>query len=165
MKTFRENSIDLRYHLRCRTVTSTFKLGVTHSWQNKRGRRQTCWKPDQFPDAIPRLITSWPVLIKRVLTFTTRMHSSRMHTGRSFTVCRGEGGLVPAGGGSGPGGFCSHRGLLWEGVSQHALRQTPPVNRMTYRCKNITLATTSLRPAKIWNRTHLHNKSTEFFLF
>ena len=34
----------------------------------------------------------------------------------------------------------------WGVVSQHALRQTPPVNRMTDRCKNITLATTSLRP-------------------
>ena len=33
-------------------------------------------------------------------------------------------------------------------VSQHALKQTPPppMNRMTDRCKNITLATTSLRP-------------------
>ena len=47
-----------------------------------------------------------------------------------------EGGSAP-GGVSGPGG----------GVSQHALRQTPPpVDRMTNRCKNITLATTSLRP-------------------
>ena len=33
-------------------------------------------------------------------------------------------------------------GLL-RGVSQHALRQTPPVNRMTNRCKNITLPQTS----------------------
>ena len=29
------------------------------------------------------------------------------------------------------------------GASQHALRQTPPVNRMTNRCKNITLPQTS----------------------
>ena len=43
------------------------------------------------------------------------------------------------------GGVCSG-GV----VSQHALRQTlPPVNRMTDRCKNITLATTSLRPVTI----------------
>ena len=28
-------------------------------------------------------------------------------------------------------------------VPQHALRQTPPVNRMTNRCKNITLPQTS----------------------
>ena len=56
------------------------------------------------------------------------------------------------------GGVCSRGCLLqggvcsWGGVvSQHALRQTPPspVNRMTDRCKNITLATTSLRPVKI----------------
>ena len=43
------------------------------------------------------------------------------------------------------GGVCSRGGGV---VSQHALRQTPPVNRMTDRCKNITLATTSLRPVK-----------------
>ena len=39
------------------------------------------------------------------------------------------------GGSPGPGGVV---------VSQHALRQTPPVNRITDRCKNITFAT-SLR--------------------
>ena len=37
-------------------------------------------------------------------------------------------------------------GLFPGGVSQHALRQTPPMNRMTNSSKNITLATTSLRP-------------------
>ena len=44
-------------------------------------------------------------------------------------------------------GVCCQGGV----VSQHALRQTPPppVNRMTNRCKNITLATTSLRPVKV----------------
>ena len=93
----------------------------------------------------------------------TRMHSSGMRTGRSLTVDRlpesaagrgvsASGGcLLPRGGVcfqgvSAPGGGeC----LLW-GVSQHALRQTPPVNRMTDTSKNITLATTSLRPVKIW---------------
>ena len=38
---------------------------------------------------------------------------------------------------SGPGGVL----VLGSVVSQHALRQIPPVNRMTNRCKNITLAT------------------------
>ena len=33
-------------------------------------------------------------------------------------------------------------------VSQHALRQISPVNRMTDRCKNITLATTSIAAGK-----------------
>ena len=42
------------------------------------------------------------------------------------------------------GGVCS-RGV----VSQHALRQTPPPDRITDACKNITLATTSLRPVNI----------------
>ena len=62
------------------------------------------------------------------------------------------GGLLPGGSGLGEGGVCSGGCRVW-GVSgpgvfcQHALRQTPlPVNRMTNRCKNITLATTSLRP-------------------
>ena len=34
-------------------------------------------------------------------------------------------------------------GDLLGGVSQHALRQTPPVNRITNRCKNITWPQTS----------------------
>ena len=70
----------------------------------------------------------------------TRVHSSRMRTGRSLTVCcsllpgrgsglvpgEGGGGLVP-GGWSGPWGVCSQGGclVLGGGVSQHALRQTP----------------------------------------
>ena len=91
------------------------------------------------------------------------MHSSRMRTGRSLTVCWR---LLPGVGGSGPGGVRSRGGglvrggLLWgvsaprgvygpRGVSapgglvvsQHALRQTPPpVDRITDACKNITLA-------------------------
>ena len=129
------------------------------------------------------------------------MHSSRMRTGRSLTVCRsllprggvccGGGCLLP--GVSVPGGVCSGgsaprgvsapgvsaprgclllggclfplgcllwgvsapgrcllRGcLLWGGVCSRGAgilacteADTPPVNRMTNRCKNITLATT-----------------------
>ena len=43
--------------------------------------------------------------------------------------------------------------LLGRGVAifQHALRQTPPVDRITDTSKNITLATTSLRPVIISN--------------
>ena len=61
-----------------------------------------------------------------------------MRTGCSLTVCRS---LLPGG--------CLLRGVCV--VSQHALRQTtpPPLNRMTDRCKNITLATTSLRPVSM----------------
>ena len=85
------------------------------------------------------------------------MHSSRMRTGRSLTVwCSqlpggvsawsGGGGVCLVGGGvclvpggvgvvsawSGEVGVC----LVWGGwclLSQHALRQTPPVNRMNER--------------------------------
>ena len=97
----------------------------------------------------------------------TRMHSSRMCTGCSLTVWRGvllaggspcwgvslPGGLLargvllagglPAGGILARGSPCQGvGGLLGGGFS--LLR--PPVNRMTDTCKNITLATTSLRP-------------------
>ena len=58
--------------------------------------------------------------------------------------------LLP--GGSGPRGGLLRRGLVPRGSapggwypSMHWGR-TPPMNRMTDRCKNITLATTSLRP-------------------
>ena len=62
----------------------------------------------------------------------TRMHSSRMRTSRSLTVCQS---LLPGG--------CLLWGgrLLWGVVSQHALRQTlPPVDRITDSCRNMTLA-------------------------
>ena len=94
----------------------------------------------------------------------TRMHSSRMRTGRSLTVCQS---LLPG------GGVCSQGGCLLEGVSALGVSvlggllwgvsapeggggiptctetDTPPVNRITNRCKNITLATTSLQPVNI----------------
>ena len=47
------------------------------------------------------------------------------------------------------GGASFLGGVLGGVVSQHALRQTPPVNRITHSCKNITLATISLRPVKM----------------
>ena len=62
----------------------------------------------------------------------------------SWGVFALEGVSGPSGGMSTPGGcVCSDGGV----VSQHALRQTPPtVDRITDTSKNITLATTSLRP-------------------
>ena len=104
------------------------------------------------------------------------MHSSRMRTGRSLTVFRSlqPGGCVPGPGVPGPGGVYLVRGgtwsrggvpgarggylvpggctwsrggvgvyLVWGGVPGQV---PPPVNRMTNRCKNITLAKTSFRP-------------------
>ena len=102
------------------------------------------------------------------------MHSSRMRTGRSLTVCcsvlpggvslvrggsawsRGDspwswGGLPGPGGGLlGPGGVSLVPGgsaLVPGGFSG----DPPPVNRITDTCKNITVATTSLRPVKMNN--------------
>ena len=65
----------------------------------------------------------------------------------------GPRGVSDTGGVSGTGGgLC----LVWGGLVPGGCgipaypRQTPPpLNRMTDRCKNITLATTSLRPVKI----------------
>ena len=103
------------------------------------------------------LIDKLPIL--RPLFFNTSMHSSRMHTVRNRSHLLEVGGrgsgprgaclllggsgprgrLVPGGGGvSGPRGGPGPRGV----VSQHAVRQTPHVDRHT--CKNITFAT-SLR--------------------
>ena len=67
------------------------------------------------------------------------------------------------------GGVCSRRGYLFLGggvCSQGGIpacteADTPLVNRMTNRCKNITLATTSLRPVK----THMQNTFSCRILF
>ena len=90
------------------------------------------------------------------------LHSSRTHTARLLTggglslpggVCLARGGLLARGSALPGGGFlvrggglpCQRGGLPCRGgggvgwVSQHALRQTPPVNRITHTCKNITL--------------------------
>ena len=110
----------------------------------------------------------------------TRMHSSRMRAGRSLTICRSllPGGVSALGeclfwGVSAPGGVSAGGvsglgvsapgGSPWQGVvSQHVLRQTPPsVNRMTNRCKNITLATTSLWPVKMKKKKTLPRVSLE----
>ena len=97
----------------------------------------------------------------------TRLHSSRMHTTRSLTVspsmhcsggvCSWRVGVPGPGGCLDPRGMPGPHGGAWSpgvpgprgvpglggGLSQHALRQNPPVNRMTDRCKNITLPQTS----------------------
>ena len=53
-------------------------------------------------------------------------------------VCLAPGGSAWSGGFSLPGGVCL--------VPGGGCLETPPVNRITDTCKNITLATTSLRP-------------------
>ena len=76
------------------------------------------------------------------------------------------GGVSPPGGGgsSMPGG--SARGGVWSGGVLHAggvwqgepppgwENPSPPVNRMTDRCKNTTLAKTSFRPVITQKKTH-----------
>ena len=71
--------------------------------------------------------------------------------------CLLPGGVSAPGGCLLLGGICSQGGVCSGGVSaprgwypsMHWGRHPPPVNRMTNRCKNITLATTSLRPVTI----------------
>ena len=90
--------------------------------------QQDLWTIGLFHQ-IPLEVFHWPI------ARSTRMHSSRMRTGRSLTVCRslllgGGGGLLPGGvcsggcaprgvsapqGVSAPGG-CSKGCLLWGGV-------------------------------------------------
>ena len=79
------------------------------------------------------------------------------------------GGCLLLGGVSAPGGVCSWGCLLGEGgclplvsggggvVSQHAMEQTTPVNRMTDRCKNITLPQTSFVGGKTFIFTSSQN--------
>ena len=67
-----------------------------------------------------------------------------------------RGGVRASWGGVLPGVHASQGGV----VSQHALRQTPPVNSMTDRCKNITFAT-SLRTVKILTYTTLFCRKTQ----
>ena len=70
-------------------------------------------------------------------------------------VCLVQGGLPGPGGCLPGGGVCPVWGVsAWCGVClvrgvggiPACTEADPPVNRMTDRCKNITLATTSLRP-------------------
>ena len=94
------------------------------------------------------------------------MHSSRMRTGQSLTVfgsllfrgrgvsgpgVSGPGECLVLEGGSGPGGWgCLVLGGVWsQGVCWSG---TPPVNRMTNRCKNITFILTSF-----WLVTRMHS--------
>ena len=73
----------------------------------------------------------------------------------------GPGGCLLLGGMAAPGGVggvCSGGGevlLLGGSVPACTEADPPPVNRMTNRCKNITLATTSLRLVMILKQSVL----------
>ena len=103
------------------------------------------------------------------------MHSSRMRTARLLTVSVGFACPTPGGGGlhrggsSQPGGgVCIGGGSVqlragphpaggsvqpWEGVCIQGGWANPPVNRMTHRCKNISLPQTSFAGGKYVART------------
>ena len=69
----------------------------------------------------------------------TRMHSSRIRTGRSLTVCCQVRGVCSGGGCLLPGGVCSGGGV---GIPACTEADTPPLppRGQTHACKNITLA-------------------------
>ena len=76
-----------------------------------------------------------------LLASETRMHSSRMRTGRTLTVFRLETPL-PEKIGDPPKNWRPPRKI----VDTPGIRPPPPVDRITDACKNITLAKTSFRP-------------------
>ena len=86
---------------------------------------------------------------ERLNSNITSMHSSRMRTAHLLTIprsIRGGGWCPPGGclpGGCLPGGVCLRGCLPSGGVCPIACWDTPPVNRVTDRCKNITLSQTS----------------------
>ena len=135
------------------------------------------------------------------------MHSSRMRTGRSLTVCcsllpggvclvgggclpgpggspclvggggspcQVPGGCLPGGGWgwglpawSGGGSPCQVGGVVLSAWSGGVLPdwRSPPVNRITHTCTNITLATTSLRPVKVSEQNHPAGSSRDSTLY
>ena len=72
----------------------------------------------------------------------------------SWGVSAPGGCLLPRWGVSAPGGVCSWGGVSAPrgGIPACTEADIPPVNRMTNRCKNFTLATTSLRPVISTNK-------------
>ena len=112
------------------------------------------WVQYHFMTAMEKMgimATSCSIHKVTAMAIETRLHSSRMHTAHllpaspSMHCSRGvsaaigdplcgecllEGGCLLPGGVSAPGRRF---------VSQHALRQTPPMNRITDTCKNMTL--------------------------
>ena len=88
-----------------------------------------------FPVTVP--VSPSGSIYTEAKTNITRMHSSRMRTARCSGRLPKEGGVCP--------GWCLPRGGEGEGVGHGGVcpgggaGRHPPVNRMTYRCKNITL--------------------------
>ena len=96
-----------------------------------------CWK-----------LLDWSQLRLGSKILKTRMHSSRMRTGRSVTVFR-EGASFRGRGGGGCASFPVGASLLGGCFLPRGggvLPSPPLVNRITHTSKNIILATTSLRP-------------------
>ena len=148
-------------------------ISISHSVHGGRGVWQTPPWADAPPPRRRPLQRMVPILLECILVLTfganflqkilnissTRMHSSRMRTGRALTDCIVVWGGVP---GTHPllathtplpctplrhacPPFTTHAPPL-PCMPHFATHAPPPVNRITDRCKNITLATTSLRP-------------------
>ena len=107
-------------------------------------------------------VCSWGVSAPRGVSVPGGVYSRGCLLWGGGVCSRGVGVfLLPGGvcswGVSAPGGVCSGVCLLPRGVwypNMHWGRHVPPVDRITDACKNITLATTSLRPVQ--NPVGLH---------
>ena len=77
----------------------------------------------------------------------TRMHSSRTRTAHLLTVSR-KGGVHILTSQGGEGASASWGGGCIWGVGVGGWADTPPMNRMTDRCKNITLPQTPFAGGK-----------------
>ena len=135
----------------------SFRISLFIEWGVAKHFGKHWWATNKY------LLSSFPKE-KHRLSYShlwTRMHSSRMRTGRSLTVCcsllPGDGVSACRGGFSLPGGGLPARGCSpcrggsacrggLPGPGGWGSPEPPPVNRITDTCKNITLATTSLRP-------------------
>ena len=108
--------------------------------------------------------------VTKATYFRTRMHSSRMRTGRTLTVFRKLenspkkfGGTPPPRKFGGPPGKIGDPPKNWsppeklETPPRDQTQTPPPLNRMTDRCKNITLAKTSFRPVMNYHLYHLQD--------
>ena len=112
-------------------------------------------------DGIPSCTEADPPTVNRIThACETRMHSSRMRTGRTLTVFRWRNPPpkiwknppkkdTPPKIWRNPPKIRATSGAHPPKIRAKSGAHSPPVNRMTDRCKNITLAKTSFRPVNI----------------
>ena len=124
-------------------LSFTISVAQCHfSWKKIVGeKKQASHKKIHYKNCLNKFYFSHFICIRidnqRNLHLKTRMHSSRMRTGRTLTVFQKLEHPPP---GPDPPKFGADTPpKIWS-------RHPPPVNRITHACENITLAKTSFRP-------------------